>query len=88
MAILALPLCSIQVVHFPGAPHITVSFDLKTDTRLGDYVTLYKDETLTETWGPVVRLTGGALNIGRKPGTLQRCVLCEMKSSSIRQSSL
>ena len=46
-------------VRFPGAPHITITFDERTCTeRNADYVTIYKDETRTEYWGPKERLSG------------------------------
>lgn len=46
-------------VRFPGAPHITISFDARTRTEHNaDYVTIYKDESRTEFWGPKERLSG------------------------------
>ena len=53
-----------QVVHFPGAPHMTLTFDPRCVTERGsDYVVIYKDETLTDTWGPLDRLQGGSIGI-------------------------
>ena len=52
---LGIPVC------FPGAPHITITFDERTCTeRHADFVTIYKDESRTEYWGTHERLSGGA----------------------------
>lgn len=38
-------------LRFPGAEHISLTFDAKCCTREGDLLTVYKDNTLTASWG-------------------------------------
>jgi len=42
---------SAQMIRFPGAKSITISFDPQTAMSSNDVITFYKDETEDETWG-------------------------------------
>jgi thiol-disulfide isomerase/thioredoxin len=58
-------------VRFPGAEYVTVSFDSMCSTEESendphDYVTIYKDATCTDHWGPQKRI--GGTNSDNWPG--------------------
>lgn len=47
------------VVSFPGARRMALRFDERCATEKGaDYVTVYKDESLSSRWGSVIRYSG------------------------------
>eukprot|EP01127_Copromyxa_protea_P015833 TRINITY_DN4616_c0_g1_i6.p1 TRINITY_DN4616_c0_g1~~TRINITY_DN4616_c0_g1_i6.p1 ORF type:complete len:2171 (-),score=323.68 TRINITY_DN4616_c0_g1_i6:5955-12314(-) len=46
------PIQMYQSVRFPGAEYISIRFDGLCSIAATDYVTIYKDESLTSTWGP------------------------------------
>ena len=47
------------VVSFPGAQRMALRFDERCATEKGaDYVTVYKDESLSSRWGSVIRYSG------------------------------
>ena len=52
------------LLHFPGAPYITLTFDSRCDTLPSDCVTIWRDENKAETVGPLKRLCGGSLRSG------------------------
>lgn len=55
-----LPSCTVQMpVSIPGSEHLQLVFDKATHTEPGyDYVSLYKDSSMTEYWGDAEQLFG------------------------------